>query len=350
MRKIVIVATFFIMNIVYFSPCLAVDQTSSDDTVVVVAHGFGGTGGKDTWFVKAVSYAFGIFNDDCRYAPHFPDAGGYFSRTVLYTKPAVIILVKQLNELVKEGKATIHLVAHSCGGGVVINTLAKLIAYEDNKNYFEGTGVTRSDSQAILTALKRGSINITSPLLTAERARFIMVAGTFLSSATCMAASAALYGITSDMCKEGIACLGSYVCNDFKDTVPSLVTKGLFVGLGLAMYRAFGRQLKEVHIKGGIRYIMPLVSRYNFDPHHPTPLESLELLENGLITRLHICAYDEIIHFPSEDVEKLRLKAAELQIVDDTGHDTISNSLCNTIFMNYCAPKCCTRGKAILVT
>jgi hypothetical protein len=345
MKRMVTVAIFFLVNVWYMPLYSLADYSLSDDTVVVVAHGFGGAGGKDKWFVKAISYAFGIFNDNSRYAPDFPDAGGYFSKTVLYTRPAVIVLAQQLNDLVKDGKTAIHLVAHSCGGGIVINTLAKLISYESNKDYFEGTGITLADSQAIIAALKKGSINITSPLLAAERARFIMVAGTVLSGTTCIAACAGLYCVMSDNLKKIITSfLGSYVEGSRKEAISSVGTKFGFVGVGLGSYSALGKQLKKMYIKNGIRYIMPLVSRYNFDPCHPTPLESLEVLEDGLITRLHLCAYDEIIHFSPEDITKLRLKSVDLQIVDDTGHDTISNSLCNTIIMNYCAKKMLQEG------
>lgn len=324
MRRIISVIMLFLLNVSCISLYSSADYSLSDDTVVVVAHGFGGTGGKDKWFVKAISYAFGIFNDDSRHAPDFPDSGGYFSRTVLYTRPAVIVLIKQLNDLIQDGKKAIHLVAHSCGGGVVINMLAKLTDYENNQHYFENTGITLAHTKAIVAALKKGSINITAPLLGAERARFIIATGALLSGATCMAICAGLYGVTSGKLKAAI---------------PSSIIKGGFVGLGLGMYQVLGKQLKEMYIKGGIRYIMPLVSRYNFDPYHPTPLESLEVLEDGLITRLQLCAYDEIIHFAPEDIAKLRLKAVDVQIVDGTGHDTISNNLCNTIIMNYCAKK-----------
>src|SRR5438309_661524 len=136
-----------------------------DEAAVVVAHGFGGTGGKNNSFVRKIAHAFGIFNDDSRHAPSFPDAGGYYSRTVLYTRPAVLTLVKQLHDVIQSGKNVIHLVAHSCGGGTVINMLAHLIHYEKNKDYFENTGITLAHAKDILQALKKGSVNITAPLL-----------------------------------------------------------------------------------------------------------------------------------------------------------------------------------------
>ncbi|HLW72608.1 MAG TPA: hypothetical protein VKR54_01025 [Candidatus Babeliales bacterium] len=315
MKKIKNIVLFFmlIMSCAILSSSVS---TASDEVAVVVAHGFGGTGGKDKSFVKAIARAFGVFNDDSRHAPDFPDAGGYYSRTVLYTKPAVLVLVQKLNEVIQNGKTVIHLVAHSCGGGTAINMLAKLIDYEKNKDYFEDAGITLAHAQAILAALKRGSINITAPLLTAEKSQTIMRMGAALSAGTCMAACAGLYYAAADLVQS---------------VVGSVATEFGCVAAGLGAYYVLGKQLKRLYVKYGIRYIMPLVSRYNFDPYHPTPLESLDVLEDGIITRVQLCADDEIVHFASEDVEKLRAKATCLQIVADAGHHTIAKSLCNAI-------------------
>ena len=309
-----------------------------DEAAVVVAHGFGGSGGKDKSFVRKMAHAFGVLNDDSRHAPSFPDAGGYYSRTVLYTKPAVLVLVKQLLDVIQSGKKAIHLVAHSCGGGTVITMLAHLIHYEENKNYFENTGITLENAKAILEALKKGSVNITAPLLGAERSRSIMRLGTVLSAGTCMATCAGLYYAVADEVGKFIApYVALHIGDRFKETITaSFATKFGFVGAGLCAYYALGKKLKNMYIKNGIRYIMPLVSRYNFDPYHPTPLEMLEALEDRLITRLHLCAYDEIVHISAEDLEKLRLKAVEFQIVDGTDHYTISKSLHDSISRNYC--------------
>lgn len=321
MEKMIRRALVFMLIMPYLTICSPTAGALEDDAAVVVAHGFGGTGGKDRSFVKAIASAFGIFNDDDRYAPYFPDAGGYYSRTVLYTKPAVVILVKQLNDVIQSGKSAIHLVAHSCGGGIAINMLAKLVHYEKNSNYFENTGITLEHAKAIMAALKKGSINITAPLLSAERSKSIIWLGGVLSASTCTIGTGSLYYAIADKVQKFIG---------------PIATNLGFVGAGLYAYYVIGQKLKNMYIKKGVRYIMPLVSRYNFDPLHPTPLDVLEELEDGLITRLHVCAHDDIVDISAEDMEKLRAKAVEVQIVDDTNHYTIKNSLQNVISRNYC--------------
>ena len=321
-------------------PCLSVCSISADNSdgaAVVIAHGFGGYGGKDRKYAKKMSHAFGVFCDDSRHAPSFPDAGGYFSRTVLYTRPAVLVLTQQLLDIVQSGKNAIHLVAHSCGGGVVINMMAHLIHYEKNKDYFADTGITLEHATAIVEALKKGSINITAPLLSAERSKGIIWLGGVLSASTCAIGAASLYYAAADRVKEFFAPhVAIYVKNNFQQTATLGVTNLGFVGLGWSAYRGLGQKLKRFYIKYGVRYIMPLVSRYNFDPYHPTPLDLIDMLEDKLITRLHISANDEMVDISPEDIEKLRLKAAEVQIVDGTDHTTICNSLHDVISRSYC--------------
>jgi hypothetical protein len=340
MQKMIRRMLAFMLIIPCLSVCSFAEVVSEkvSEAAVVVAHGFGGRGGKHKRFVKAIAQAFGVYSDDSRHAPSFPDAGGYYSKTVLYTRPAVLVLVQQLRDVIQSGKDAIHLVAHSCGGGTVITMLAHLIHYEENKDYFKNTDISLENAKAILAALKKGSINITAPLLSAERSKSIIRLGGVLSAGTCMATCAGFYYAAADKVKQFVApYVGSYVGDKFKEFIsPAVVTNVGFVGAGLGAYYAFGKKLKNMYIKKGIRYIMPLVSRYNFDPLHPTPLELLDALEDGLITRLHICEQDEIVDISPEDIEKLRLKAVKVQIVGDTNHTTITNSLHDEISRDYC--------------
>lgn len=338
MQKMMSRALGLMVIIPCLSVCSFVDKPTSD-VAVVVAHGFGGYGGKNKSFVKKMAHAFGVFCDDSRHAPSFPDAGGYYSRTVLYTRPAVLVLVKQLQDVINSGKNAIHLVAHSCGGGTVITMLAHLIHYEENKDYFSNTGITLEHANEILQALKKGSINITAPLLTAEKSMSIMRLGTALSAGTFSLGIAGLYYKLADNVRNYVApYVATHVADSWKNMItPNSVTGVSFVGAGLCAYYALGQKLKNIYVKKGVRYIMPLVSRYNFDPLHPTPIEVLDLLEDGLITRLHVCAYDDIVHLSPEDIQKLRSKSADLQIVDGTNHTTICDSLHNAISKNYCA-------------
>lgn len=306
---------------------------STPATHLVYSHGFGESG-PESYFAEFFCYAFKI-TEDYFYGPIYPDAPGcIINKAVFYTKEAVIELIHYLKNMKNNGAQAIHLVGRSCGGGTVLNALAKLIDYENNKDYFTETGITADDAAMILAMINQGSLSITAPLLDIKHAKAIVNGGSILTVATFLASSAILYRTTSHQVKKFISSIIHVKDDILKEKIASIITKAGYLGISLLGYYVFNSRMKNMYINGFTNYILPWLSNYHFDPTHQTPLEALEIIKNNKLTcptLLHLNKYDEIIDYPNEIKEKLTAAFDNNKMIfietTDAGHNNGSQQL-----------------------
>jgi len=329
MKKIII----FISLLPFLS--LYPSNAFNDVQSLVYSHGYGERGPR-SYFAALFANRYSF---DWEFSgPTYPDAPGRLDKAVFYTKPAVIALVNHLHAIIQGGKNAIHLIGFSCGGGTVINALAKLTDYENNKNYFKDSGITLEDAQAIIAAINNGSLALSAPLLDVKRSNSIMVGSVVLSGVTCVVLSATLYYATADRVNDFILShIEPYVSSRFKHHISSGLTKAGFLGLGCCAYFLLGQQLKNMCATGFVNYILPIISHSNFDPAHATPIEGLNRLQGKLTcpVLVHINKNDGVLQVTDED--KIQLCSAfdngkmELLITDDGSHDRASQQLCDAV-------------------
>ncbi len=139
--------------------CAALQLTFSVQAITIYSHGYGETGPSDTQYSVEGTY------DPNAKGPIYTDSDSF------YTRPAVINLLNYLHmQVVVQGNDSVNLVGRSCGAGIIINALAKLIEYDNKKSYFEGSAITsKRDADRILESLNNGRLELTCPLLSLEK-------------------------------------------------------------------------------------------------------------------------------------------------------------------------------------
>lgn len=246
--------------------------------------------------VSVYSHGFGEYGPSN--GPTYPDAPGQVFKACFYTKPAVHELANYLKDKLDEGNDTIDLEGRSCGAGTVINCLDKLINYDQNPDYFATTKIiSKSCADEIIAAINRGSIDLTVPFLSLKKAKAVSIPSGYLSTTSIVAAC-------------GVAhCRGMFGQLLEKMHYNSTSLKNLAVALatGVVAHYTLGSIVKNSWATVIDGVIMPCISRFNYDPFHAKPLDSVERLR-GHITcplLLHVCKNDRVLENPDEDTVKL---------------------------------------------
>ncbi len=255
-------------------------------------------------------YAHG-FGEDGDSRVTFPDAPGKLFQACFYTKPAVHTLAKALKKMaVDEGKTAIDIKARSCGGGTLINCLDKFFHYDDDPNYFDGADITAEDAQAIVTAINKGSLEITVPFLSLRKVVVLNRLSTIIS---CIA----MVGICYNLYKRRLF-----------DSV--FKTDGLKKSLGnIATTMIAGYACRPI-VQGicgkMLNYIaMPAITSRNYNPLHKEPIDAVECLR-GLIkcpVLLRFCKQDGVLENPDEDT--VRFYAALRDGNEEKTHVILTN-------------------------
>jgi hypothetical protein len=232
--------------------------------IEVYSHGFGETGGAN--------------------GPTYPDAPGRMDKAVFYTRPSVICLTNYLHHKVnKKGYNKIYLLASSCGAGIAINCLYKLIHYNDD--YFQGTSIqSKQDAQKIIDAINNGAIDITVPFLSIKKAKIVDTSTTIGG-----------YGLAS-------AGVGALLYITGTATLP-------VIGLPLVLYGSYqlintvGDLSKSTSTSCIDDYIVPAISNQHYDSEHIKPIDAVAFLKNIIKcpVLLHFCKKDGVLANPDED-------------------------------------------------
>jgi len=230
--------------------------------------------------------------------------------------PAVHVLANELyNRVIKDNKERIILVGRCVGAGIALNCLKSLVTFDENKDYFAGSLVkSREDAQAIIAAINKGAFIASVPLLSLERYNAVAVPGSALTALTYTAGSLALMNSGADKILHDVE----------PDMQPA-------VGLaGVALASVSGGYLKEFYTKMIAKFIVPLISRFNYDSNHEQPIDRIEVLK-GKITApvlLHFLEKDEVIQWLNDDLRRLcdtfSGKNAYLLTTNDVGHMQMS--------------------------
>ena len=216
----------------------------------------------------------------------YPDATGNLWEAVFYTKPAVHELANHLyQKVIIEKKDSLCLVGRSCGAGIIINFLAKLITFDESQEYFKNTKITSSvDAQAIFSAINKGALIMTASFLDMHTVRSLIFSGDFLVAASFLGCLAGLH---------------------YNDSFPYKKIFSL-AGAGILTRYFFGTHIKKKITAALVKIGMPLLTQYKFDPFHITPFESLDVLRNKLSCPifLHFHEYDEVLEYENEHIIK----------------------------------------------
>lgn len=138
---------------------LLISLCTQTQAVAIYSHGYGERGPRDTHYSVE-----GFDNPDAQ-GPIYTDSASF------YTRPAVIKLLDYIHEqVIVQGHNTVKLMGRSCGAGIIINALAKLIDYDNQQLYFNGSAIASKDEAcAILNAINSGEIELVCPLLSLEK-------------------------------------------------------------------------------------------------------------------------------------------------------------------------------------
>ncbi len=233
--------------------------------------------------------------------PVFPDSGGRFWNTCFYTQPAVHEAVNYLKRKVDGGADAIHLYAKSCGAGIALNLLAKLIDYEKDPDYFNGTEIkSKEDAQKILDAINNGTIHLSIPLLNlkhtnipkgVEWGTYAVIAGI---SAKC---------VMPDNLGTLATALATLAIAGPLSVVTNAITK-----------RVSGQSVQDGLFSLAERKIIPLTG--NFDPDHIKPIDAIKIIEGKFTCQIliHRCGTDLLLSHQEEDVAKV---VQSLQVNND---------------------------------
>lgn len=241
------------------------------------------------WEIKQVTFAEAINNE-----LHHHDSA-------LYTKPAIHYAASELNDKknkdVNADSKVEGIIGFSNGAGVLINLLAKLVTYDQNKDYWgqptlEKTTaninssvpmLNKTDAVAILQKVNSGFLVFDAPLLHARHFNSISTwsgrismglptIGTPLAALCCMPFSWSLFAASA-----AVGALAGWI---FKTPLK----------------RAIGNII--------VRNCISRTSDFkNFDPYHPSPLESVQQFK-GKITcpvLIHFHEHDGILDGPGAD-------------------------------------------------
>lgn len=237
-----------------------------------------------------------------RQGPTYPDSHGRFWKACFYTRPAVILLANYLKEtLDKNPNAVIDLKGRSCGAGIALNLIAKLVNYQKDSSYFNGTQIqSQEDANKILDSINNGTLHLTVPLLDLNHTRYpqyiewvinSLVGGAvaYKSSVNCR-----FNGKKSkmlDMITRSTIAVGAMFFTHYMTNVASKVTCGSSIQEGLATFIE--------------RVLVPLSG--NFDRDHLKPIDAVNIIKDKLKcpTLLHYCKSDEVLSNQEADIKKV---------------------------------------------
>ena len=231
--------------------------------------------------VKVYSHGFGEIGS--ANGPTYPDAPGRLDKAVFYTKPAVHVLANYLKKKIDEGYDAIYLRGRSCGAGIAINCLEKLINYD--AIYFKDTAITsQQDAQKIINAINSGALELTVPLLSIKKTKII--------------------DTVSNIGGYGIATVGAgalFYAAGMAALPP--------VGLVSACYVAYtvGSSLKGLSVCSSDERLVPIISGQHYDSEHIKPIDAVEYLRRYIkcSVLLHFCKNDGVLTSPDEDTIKV---------------------------------------------
>ena len=228
-----------------------------------------------------------------RQGPTYPDSHGQIWKACFYTRPAVILLANYLKEtLDKNPNAVIDLKGRSCGAGIALNLIAKLVNYQKDSSYFNGTQIkSQEDANKILDSINNGTLHLTVPLLDLNHTRYPQYIERVFN--------ALLGGVIAYNCKgkkmitrSGVMiAVGGALFTYCVTNVVSKVTCGSSIQEGLATFIE--------------RALIPLSG--NFDRDHLKPIDAVDIIKDKLIcpTLLHYCKSDEVLSNQEADVKKV---------------------------------------------
>jgi hypothetical protein len=208
-----------------------------------------------------------------------------------YAQPSVYEYIERLHNEVTRGNNSIIADGRSTGAGTVLNSLAKLAHYDQNKDYFQSSVITSSkDAENIIKAVNNGAITLEAPLLNLKKSIYIGMASKALSAVTIGGAVAA-------------GCYGAALLDGGgNQKMVGLAT----VGAGALVYCGLKDRLKDMSARAIVRYGAPLIYK-NFDPNHIDPLEAAEQLRGKFTCPIFMQFYaqDGVLENPDEDTIKL---------------------------------------------
>jgi len=250
----------------------------------------------------------------------YPDATGNLWEAVFYTQPAVHELANHLyQKVIVEKESSLCLVGRSCGSGIIINFLAKLITFDESKEYFKDTKITScADAHAIFSAINNGALIMTASFLDMHTVRSLIFSGDLLVAASFLG------------CLAGIHYADSY---PYKKIFS-------FAGAGILTKYFFGSHIQKKITAVLVKIGMPLLTQYKFDPFHITPFESLNILRNKLSCPifLHFHEYDEVLAYENEHIiqtyDALKNGKTHVIITTDGQHsDGMSDQLAQSLYL-----------------
>ncbi len=247
--------------------------------------------------------------------PNYPDAPGQIKKAVFYTKPAVHILANALyDRVVLKSDKSIVLVGRSCGAGIAINCLEKLINYD--AAYFSESNVkSQEEASQIIEAINNGMFIATAPFTHLKKANLIAISSDIIGGVT----------ITGAM-------LGMYFYTQFgMSAIATQVAQLCLLNAGLLTYCAgAGDLIKSLYSRLIIRSIVTRISNNYYDSNHQHPLDVVEGLRGRLTCPmlLHFNAQDGVLENPDDDTVKiydaLRGDKTHIIITDDSWHNGYS--------------------------
>lgn len=283
-------------------------------------------GDDDTTFYNSHAMKFASLGDSLS-MPAYTDAStkwySTLSSTALYTKPNVLTLAQHLyDRVITEERKKILLVGPCVGASIAIECLKKLVTFEQNPEYFEKTSINSIEqAQAIIAAINNGGIVAMVPLMSVKKHNAVALPAALLSGLTLTVVTAALYSCA------GPAIVGS-----------SMVQAGL-VGAGSLTYSVLEDSVKNAYASVIKYMVVPLLSRFNYNPFHENPIDNIECLHDKITgpVALNFTMQDWVMQW--KDIDLLRLRNAlswkegfnaHVVITDDKGHMEIS-----PVFLEY---------------
>lgn len=248
-----------------------------------------------------------------------PDEAGQISSAVFYTQPAVEAVINDWHQRVCiEKNDSLIVVGYSCGGGTVINSLAKLVEYaacDGSKGCFDGTAIqSAQQAQEIIDAINNGAIVLNAPLLDVKKIRKITDLSLLLKAGTRMAATFTI----------------AYSCG---------LTIGNAILLDCVLQCVIGSHIQKMYAAAIARFYLPRRTNGHFDPTYSSPLKSIDALRGKFSCPmlLHFNKNDGVVADSDEDTQKLcdaiENKKTHVLISTDAHHEKSSKQFVRALEM-----------------
>ena len=252
------------------------------------------------------------------------------TETSFYTRNDVIILANWLQKnCIEQGYNAIYLQARSCGAGTAINCLYKLIHYDEDPQYFEGSEIkSLKDAQAIIQAINNGALEFTVPFLDLRKANVLIIAS-----------QVGGYGATF------------FIILAVWHKMQMRIPRGLLAFGFLVVSFCLGKALSSnVSAPISDHKIVSSVTHGNYDASHIRPIEALEGLGGHIKcpVLIHFSRYDGVLQNTVNDIISMynafktgNKKNTYILYADDDSHNEFGNQYAtlrkkfqNMIFQN----------------